>query len=139
MMQKQKKMMVVCSDLHNLETHLVCEGWNITWAGDANAAMAEARREHFDMAVLISTGSEMDLTETFLNLNDIRRSMPIAVLVTDADDNNAAFKPSFLLVNAKVLSAKDFGPFLESLGDKKSPVLRTLDLQKGDANATRVS
>jgi len=138
-MQKQKKMMVVCSDLHNLETHPICEDWKITWAGDANAAMAKGRREHFDLAVLISTGSEMDLTETFLNLNDIRQSMPIAVMVKDADDNNSAFKPSFLLINAKVLSVKDFGPFLEALSDKNSPVIRALGLQKGNANRTRVS
>ncbi len=86
--QRPKKMMVVCSDFHDdLESHLVWEGWNVIWVYDAKTAIAKARRERFNLTVLISTGKEMDVTETLLNLRDIRRSMPI-VVVAEAGDGN---------------------------------------------------
>jgi len=84
--QKTRKAMIVCSDLSNtLKAHLDCDGWRVIWAYDGATAIAKVRRERFDLAVLISTGTEMDITETLFNLRDIRQSMPIAVVQRQND------------------------------------------------------
>lgn len=89
MNQRSPKIMIVSSELdEDLDARLMDHGWNVAWMYDAHSALAQARRDNFDIAVLISTGKEMDLTETLLNLRDIRPSMPVAVLC----ESGAAFE-----------------------------------------------
>ena len=117
--QRQKKMMVVCSDFHDdLESHLVWEGWNVIWVYDAKTAIAKARRERFDLTVLISTGKEMDITETLLNLRDIRRSMPIVVVAETPNGNEYLARQEFVpLSNTKVLPLSAIDSFVSSLSE----------------------
>ena len=117
--QKQKKMMVVCSDFHDdLESHLVWEGWNVIRVYDAKTAIAKARREKFHLTVLISTGKEMDVTETLLNLRDIRRSMPIVVVTETGDGNEDLAGQEFVpLSNTKVLPLSAIDSFVASLSE----------------------
>ena len=113
---KTKKIMVVCSEFNDeLATYLVGHGWTVLWLYDGETAIAKARRGRFELVVLVSTGDEIDITETYLNLKDIRETMPIVVMIENTDEKNPAAKPSFLLPDAKVLSEKDFGRFLESV------------------------
>ena len=114
---RAKKMMVVCSESgDDLETRLICDGWNIIRAYDALAAIANAQRESFDLTVLVSTGTEMDITETLFNLRDIRRSMPI-VVVTDTRDDKANFPLQDLvpLSHTKILPRCAINGFISSL------------------------
>ena len=114
---RAKKMMVVCSESgDDLETRLICDGWNIIRAYDALAAIANAQRESFDLTVLISTGKEIDITETLFNLRDIRRSMPI-VVVTDSRDDEANFPLQDLvpLAHTKILPRCAIDGFIRSL------------------------
>ena len=115
--QRQKKMMVVCSDFHDgLESRLVWEDWNVIWVYDAKTAIAKARRERFNLTVLISTGKEMDVTETLLNLRDIRRSMPIVVVTETGDGNEDLARQEFVpLSNTKVLPLSAIDSFVTSL------------------------
>ena len=117
--QRPKKMMVVCSDFHDdLESRLVWEGWNVIWVYDAKTAIAKARRERFNLTVLISTGKEMDVTETLLNLRDIRRSMPIVVVTETGDGNEDLARQEFVpLSNTKVLPLSAIENFVSSLGE----------------------
>jgi hypothetical protein len=115
--QGPKKMMVVCSDFHeDLESHLVWEGWIVIWVYDAKTAIAKARRERLNLTVLISTGKEMDVTETLLNLRDIRRSMPIVVVAEAGDGNEDLAGQEFVpLSNTKVLPLSAINSFVTSL------------------------
>jgi hypothetical protein len=83
------RVMVVCSDVNDeLESRLVCDGWGVTWVHDAKTAITRVRRERFDLVVLISTGEEMDIIETYFNLADIRRTLPVVfVRQTPGADN----------------------------------------------------
>ncbi len=120
--RRQKKMMVVCSDIHDdLESHLVWEGWNVIWVYDAKAAIAKARRESFNLTMLISTGKEMDVTETLLNLRDIRRSMPIVVVTETGDGHEDFSRQEFVsLSNTKVLPRSAINSFVSSLSEKST-------------------
>lgn len=70
--------MIVGSEVsEQLETQLVGDGWEVLWVYDATSAIATVRRERFDLVVLISTGKEMDVMETFFNLADIRKTLPV--------------------------------------------------------------
>ena len=117
--QRPKKMMVVCSDFHDgLESHLVWEDWNVIWVYDAKTAIAKARRERFNLTMLISTGKEMDITETLLNLRDIRRSMPIVVVTETGDGNEDLARQEFVsLSNTKVLPLSAIDSFVASLSE----------------------
>ena len=109
-------MMVVCSDFHDdLESHLVWEGWIVIWVYDAKTAIAKVRRERFNFTVLISTGKEMDVTETLLNLRDIRRSMPIVVVAEAGGNEDLAGQEFVPLSNTKVLPLSAIDSFVTSL------------------------
>jgi DNA-binding response OmpR family regulator len=70
--------MIVGSEVsEQLETQLVGDGWEMLWVYDAKSAIARVRRERFDLVVLISTGKEMDVVETFFNLADIQKTLPV--------------------------------------------------------------
>jgi len=57
-------------------------GCAVTSVADGTAAVQAARRETFDLAIIVSTGETMDLLETLFNLRDINDPMEI-VIVTD--------------------------------------------------------
>lgn len=102
MKPKTKTVLVVCTEANDeLETRLVRAGWAVAWVYEAKSAIARVRRERFDLAVLISTGREMDVTETFLNLRDIRDAMAI-VVIQPADTETPISKASRLSPQANV-------------------------------------
>lgn len=59
---------------------LEASGGEVVTLDDGESAILAAQRARFDMAVLVSTGKEMDLAETVFNLRDVRPSMPIVII-----------------------------------------------------------
>ena len=113
-----RKIMVVCSEFNdNLAPDSARDGWRLIWVYDGKTAISKVRREKFDMIVLLSTGKEMDVTETLLNLRDIRESMPI-VVVTEPHEVEKSLVPNLTFPNAKVVSVQGLGNFIESLRDE---------------------
>ena len=116
MKRKTRKVMVVCSDLSDaLKAHLDCDGWLVIWAYDAKSAIAKVRRERFDLAVIISTGQEMDTTETLFNLRDIRQSLPIAVVLPTGALADTPSRAAYLPPNNNVIAVQDLDDLMSLL------------------------
>jgi hypothetical protein len=76
------KTLLVCSRrCPEVENQLADFGCRLKKVRDGNKALGTVRHEAFDTVILLSTGTQMDLVETILNLRDIRPSMPVIVLV----------------------------------------------------------
>jgi DNA-binding NtrC family response regulator len=106
--RKSRKILVVCSSLGDaLEAQLDYRGWQAILAPDAKTAIARARKERFDLAVLISTGQEMDITETFFNLRDIRQSLPIAVVQPAGDLDDFPSSSAYLPTDNNLIAVQD--------------------------------
>lgn len=98
-----KRVLLVCAeDCAELEHNLGCSGCVIVKAENSSAAMLCARHEQLDAAILVSTGREMDLTETALNLGDINRSLEIIIL---ADAKAAAESATETAAVARAMAA----------------------------------
>ena len=123
MKRKTGKVMVVCSDLSDsVKAQLDCDSWLMILAYDAKTAIAKARRERFDLAVLISTGQEMDITETLFNLRDIRQSMPIAVVQSTDDFNDAPTTAVYLPTDNNLIAVQDLDDVVRLLQTHESSV-----------------
>ena len=73
--------MIVCGEVNGaLESRFVSAGWTVIWVYDARTAITRVRRERFDLVVLLSTGDEMDIMETYFNIQDIRKTLPVVVV-----------------------------------------------------------
>jgi DNA-binding NtrC family response regulator len=86
------KTLLVCSRrCEEVESQLANLGCRLTKVPDGSKALGVIRHKTFDTAILLSTGEQMDLVETILNLRDIKPSMPVIVLLDPASsDPNAA-------------------------------------------------
>jgi hypothetical protein len=120
MKSKSRKVMVVGSEFgEKLERHLVLEGWVIHRVRDAKTALASVRRERLDLVILISTGEEMDFIETFFNLKDIRRSLPVIVVRQSGDGESAAEGEFSILPNAGLRSVQGFDGLVRFLNAER--------------------
>ena len=75
-----KTLLVGRTEREDVEGQLKAAGCAVIAVGDGVSAVDRARREIFDVVVLVSTGDAMDSMETIFNLKDIRRSMRIIVV-----------------------------------------------------------
>lgn len=64
-----------------MEKRLLREGCLITKVNNGAQAIVRAKHESIDIALLVSTGNEMDAAETALNLSDINSSLEIIMIV----------------------------------------------------------
>ena len=85
----RQKVLLVGNDQKNLlEKRLRTAGWEVARANDHESALHHTRRDYFNMIVLVSAGSLINVTETIFNLRDVNESIEIIVVI------DRALKPS---------------------------------------------
>jgi hypothetical protein len=78
---------------HNqiLEKRFKAAGCQVVKVIDNEAAIDHARHEALDTAVLVSSGSLINVAETIFNLRDLNRSMEIILLVDRLGPHSSRF------------------------------------------------
>lgn len=82
------------------------------------AAVGCAKHDSFSAAVLISTGQEMDLAETALNLKDVAPSLEIIILMERAPDQQLLAQAEAIvraIPKSRLLMQPQFNDLLASL------------------------
>lgn len=111
-----RRMMIVGPEVsEELEAQLVNAGWAVLWVCDAGGAIARVRRERFDLVVLISTGEEMDVMETFFNLADIRKTLPVIFMRQAKAVTEGEFR---MLPNSGLKSVQGVDGLINLLSDR---------------------
>lgn len=80
---------------------------------NGRSALSRVRTEAFDAAVIASTGEEMDVVETVLNLRDIRAAMPVFILAERARSDETQ---SRLVLGARLLT---LDALIDLLGERR--------------------
>jgi hypothetical protein len=113
-----KRVLLVCAEeCAELEKKIGCSGCVVLKADDSFEAMSCARHQQLDAAILVSTGREMDVTETALNLGDINRSLEIIILADESsglDSTIDSETASRATAAPRVLTAPELTTYLAS-------------------------
>jgi hypothetical protein len=90
--RKPGKMILVGLDHSQiLERRFKAAGYEVLTVTDGPTAIEHARREPLDAAVLVSTGSLVNVADTAFNLRDLNRSMDIIILVNRLSPHSSRF------------------------------------------------
>jgi hypothetical protein len=82
---------------------------------NGTTAVDRARRENLDATILISTGKEMDLAETALNLADVKPSLDIIIIMAPKPAEEEAVSADVVahaIPKAKVLTDSELSGYL---------------------------
>jgi DNA-binding NarL/FixJ family response regulator len=112
-----KRVLLVCSSGGNaVEESLIRAGCVVSKSSNGEAAVLKVRHEIIDAAVLISTGREMDLTETALTLRDINSSVEIIVLMDPKGTRDAAQTDAVAhaIPKTRILTASELNNYFAS-------------------------
>jgi DNA-binding NtrC family response regulator len=115
-LELKKVLLVASQGCGHVRDVLVRAGCRVVKADDGVAAVERAKHEALRAVVLISTGSEMDLTETVLNLRDIHPLVEI-IIVPDRKAVEEAAQADVVLraiPKTKILSQSEFNSYLAS-------------------------
>jgi len=83
-----------CIDVEELLVRADC---SVVRTTSGAAAVGCVKYNRFSAAILVSTGGEMDLTETALNLRDIQPSMEIIILINSDEEKEVAAQANALV------------------------------------------
>jgi DNA-binding response OmpR family regulator len=114
-----RRVLLVCSNAcDEVEKALANAGCVVVMAREGGAALSQARAQLFDAAVLVSTGREMDVAATALNLRAIRISMPIVIasgFVEASETRRRREMIASLIPDTQLLDVAGFASFFSGL------------------------
>jgi hypothetical protein len=117
-----KRVLLVCAtDCPDAEECLTRARCFVVKVDKGTRAVDCARRENLDAAVLISTGKEMDLAETALNLADVNPSLEIIIVVASKRAEEQAVSANAVahaIPKAKVLTDTELSGYLGPDADR---------------------
>ena len=97
--------MLICTEnACEHENQLAAAGCEIIHATDGESAIDQIRLAPFDATVIVSTGKNMDIVETALNLRELRPAMPI--IVVNESENSAEIRESTIGLGPQVKLVK---------------------------------
>ena len=121
-----KNILLVCSDRSDAtEGRLRATGCRVTRVADGRSAVSLTKRYGFDAAVLISTGTEMDVTETVLNLRDVNPPMPIFIIADKSGSGRKLLSRSHvaeLIPKTITLGIKELMDYLAATDPEPAPL-----------------
>jgi hypothetical protein len=120
-----KKVLLVCApECTHIEDRLLHAGCLVTKVAHGTAAVEGIKHSVINTVVLISTGSEMDLTETALNLRDVNASVEIIILAdreTAEGKEHEANTIAHVIPKTRVLTMNQLDDYLKSARWKANP------------------
>lgn len=121
MSEHTRKILVVCAQSSaQLLSVLQNRGWSVSVATSGQGAVSMARRNRFDLIVLVSTESDMDLTETLFNLRDFQETAPMVLLAFNQDQHQFDSTELASLARTSVVPISEFSDYLENLSSKEA-------------------
>jgi DNA-binding response OmpR family regulator len=123
-----KKVLLVCApECTRIEDRLLHAGCLVTKVAHGTAAVESIKHGAINAVILISTGSEMDLTETALNLRDVNASAEIIILAdreTAEEKVREANTIAHVIPKTKVLTMSQLDDYLKSARWQANPSAR---------------
>jgi DNA-binding response OmpR family regulator len=110
-----KRILLVCAaDCRELQERLVRSGCFAITVNNGAEAILRAKHESIDTALLVSTGKDMDIAETALNLSDINSSLEIIIIMERKDSEQRAHTDEIqhAIPQMRILTAQEFSHYL---------------------------
>lgn len=115
---RRKRVLLVCAWRHlELENLLESAGCAVLKAANGSDALFRARHEKLDGIILVSVTSDMDLTETALNLRDIDPDLRIIVIAEGNGRREETIQVASIvraIPGARILSKDELNTYLTS-------------------------
>ena len=117
--------MLVGTDVNRiLEKRFTAAGCRVVKASDNQAAVDHARHEASDVAVLVASGSLINVAETIFNLRDLNRSLEIIILINRSGQHISRFLRQLIehpIEGTRILTRRQLQKELHAFSQQSPP------------------
>ena len=117
--------MLVGTDVNRiLEKRFTAAGCRVVKASDNQAAVDHARHEASDVAVLVASGSLINVAGTIFNLRDLNRSLEIIILINRSGQHISRFLRQLIehpIEGTRILTRRQLQKELHAFSQQSPP------------------